>query len=74
MVDQLNFFSRGKLGVQAQVGGVGGTGKDLTDNVNSMAATLSLGRLLHNLSLTLLIQKSLFAVVNPPVFDDSSSR
>src|SRR5205085_2569486 len=31
----------GKLGGQAQVKGVGGTWKDLTDNVNSMAANLT---------------------------------
>ena len=49
MVDQLNSFAsevtrvarevgtEGKLGGQAQVTGVGGTWKDLTDNVNSMA-------------------------------------
>ena len=49
MVDQLNAFARevtrvarevgteGKLGGQADVRGVGGTWKDLTDNVNSMA-------------------------------------
>jgi HAMP domain-containing protein len=53
MVDQLNAFSsevtrvakevgtEGKLGGQAQVKGVGGTWKDLTDNVNSMAANLT---------------------------------
>ena len=51
MVDQLNAFAaevtrvarevgtEGKLGGQAQVPGVAGTWKDLTDNVNSMAAT-----------------------------------
>jgi methyl-accepting chemotaxis protein len=50
MVDQLNSFAsevtrvarevgtEGKLGVQADVRGVAGTWKDLTDNVNSMAA------------------------------------
>src|SRR4026209_67020 len=49
MVDQLNAFasevtrvarevgSEGKLGGEAQVPGVAGTWKDLTDNVNSMA-------------------------------------
>src|SRR5207253_647042 len=49
MVDQLNAFAsevtrvarevgtEGKLGGQAQVRGVAGTWKDLTDNVNSMA-------------------------------------
>src|SRR5262249_19774451 len=49
MVDQLNSFAsevtrvarevgtEGKLGGQAQVPGVGGTWKDLTDNVNLMA-------------------------------------
>jgi len=53
MVDQLNAFagevsrvarevgSDGKLGGQAQVAGVGGVWKDLTDNVNSMAANLT---------------------------------
>ncbi|MBI3359409.1 MAG: HAMP domain-containing protein, partial [Nitrospirae bacterium] len=53
MVDQLNGFSsevtrvarevgtEGKLGGQATVKGVGGTWKDLTDNVNSMANNLT---------------------------------
>src|SRR4029434_10561541 len=53
MVDQLSSFasevtrvarevgSEGKLGGQAEVRGVGGTWKDLTDNVNSMAANLT---------------------------------
>ncbi|WP_425429149.1 HAMP domain-containing protein [Azospirillum thermophilum] len=53
MVDQLNSFasevtrvarevgSEGKLGGQAKVEGVGGTWKDLTDNVNMMAANLT---------------------------------
>jgi HAMP domain-containing protein len=53
MVDQLNGFAsevtrvarevgtEGKLGGQAQVGGVAGTWKDLTDNVNSMASNLT---------------------------------
>jgi HAMP domain-containing protein/CheY-like chemotaxis protein/signal transduction histidine kinase len=53
MVDQLNAFAgevtrvarevgtEGKLGGQAQVPGVGGTWKDLTDNVNSMAGNLT---------------------------------
>src|SRR5919205_450304 len=53
MVDQLNSFasevtrvarevgSEGKLGGQAQVKGVAGTWKDLTDNVNSMANNLT---------------------------------
>src|SRR5688572_7380162 len=53
MVDQLNAFAsevsrvarevgtEGKLGGQAQVRGVGGEWKDLTDNVNSMAANLT---------------------------------
>jgi HAMP domain-containing protein/CheY-like chemotaxis protein/signal transduction histidine kinase len=53
MVDQLNAFAgevtrvarevgtEGKLGGQAQVPGVGGTWKDLTDNVNFMASNLS---------------------------------
>ncbi|KAA2233125.1 HAMP domain-containing protein [Salinarimonas soli] len=53
MVDQLNSFasevtrvarevgSEGKLGGQAQVKGVAGTWKDLTDNVNMMAANLT---------------------------------
>ena len=52
MVDQLNAFAaevtrvarevgtEGKLGGQAQVPGVAGTWKDLTDNVNSMAEQL----------------------------------
>ena len=53
MVDQLNSFAAevtrvarevgtdGKLGGQAQVPGVAGTWKDLTDNVNVMAANLT---------------------------------
>jgi HAMP domain-containing protein/signal transduction histidine kinase/DNA-binding response OmpR family regulator len=53
MVDQLNSFAsevtrvarevgtEGKLGGQATVKGVGGTWKDLTDNVNLMAANLT---------------------------------
>ena len=53
MVDQLNAFAgevtrvarevgtEGKLGGQAQVLGVGGTWKDLTDNVNFMASNLT---------------------------------
>jgi len=53
MVDQLNSFasevtrvarevgSEGKLGGQADVPGVAGTWKDLTDNVNSMASNLT---------------------------------
>ena len=53
MVDQLNGFASevtrvarevgtdGKLGGQAQVSGVSGTWKDLTDNVNFMAANLT---------------------------------
>ena len=53
MVDQLNSFAsevtrvarevgtEGKLGGQAQVRGVAGTWKDLTDNVNMMAANLT---------------------------------
>jgi HAMP domain-containing protein/signal transduction histidine kinase/DNA-binding response OmpR family regulator len=53
MVDQLNGFAaevtrvarevgtEGKLGGQAQVKGVAGTWKDLTDNVNSMASNLT---------------------------------
>jgi HAMP domain-containing protein len=53
MVDQLNAFSSevtrvarevgtdGKLGGQAQVKGVAGVWKDLTDNVNSMASNLT---------------------------------
>jgi CheY-like chemotaxis protein/signal transduction histidine kinase/HAMP domain-containing protein len=53
MVDQLNSFAsevtrvarevgtEGKLGGQAQVEGAGGTWKDLTDNVNFMAANLT---------------------------------
>src|SRR5579884_2955174 len=53
MVDQLNAFAsevsrvarevgtEGKLGGQAEVPGVAGTWKDLTDNVNSMAGSLT---------------------------------
>src|SRR3954451_13091791 len=53
MVDQLNAFAsevtrvarevgtEGKLGGQAQLKGVAGTWKDLTDSVNSMASTLT---------------------------------
>src|SRR6185503_2084616 len=53
MVDQLNAFAsevtrvarevgtEGKLGGQAEVAGVGGTWKDLTDNVNWMAGNLT---------------------------------
>ena len=53
MVDQLNSFAsevtrvarevgtEGKLGGQAEVKGVGGVWKDLTDNVNSMASNLT---------------------------------
>jgi HAMP domain-containing protein/signal transduction histidine kinase len=53
MVDQLNGFAgevtrvarevgtEGKLGGQAQVPGIAGTWKDLTDNVNSMAGNLT---------------------------------
>src|SRR5438552_77970 len=53
MVDQLSSFAsevtrvarevgtEGKLGGQADVRGVGGTWKDLTDNVNSMASNLT---------------------------------
>jgi len=53
MVDQLNSFAsevtrvarevgtEGKLGGQANVSGVGGTWKDLTDNVNFMASNLT---------------------------------
>ena len=53
MVDQLSSFADevtrvarevgtdGKLGGQAQVSGVSGTWKDLTDNVNSMASNLT---------------------------------
>jgi hypothetical protein len=53
MVDQLSSFAdevtrvarevgtEGKLGGQAEVRGVGGTWKDLTDNVNSMAGNLT---------------------------------
>ena len=53
MVDQLNGFAsevtrvarevgtEGQLGGQAQVEGVGGTWKDLTDNVNAMAGNLT---------------------------------
>ena len=53
MVDQLNSFAsevtrvarevgtEGRLGGQAQVTGVAGTWKDLTDSVNSMAGNLT---------------------------------
>src|SRR5947209_20065091 len=53
MVDQLNAFAsevtrvarevgtEGKLGGQAQVKGVAGAWKDLTDNVNSMGSNLT---------------------------------
>src|SRR5207342_2622703 len=53
MVDQLNAFAgevtrvardvgtEGKLGGQAEVPGVAGTWKDLTDNVNQMAGNLT---------------------------------
>src|ERR1700727_2168161 len=53
MVDQLNAFAaevtrvarevgtEGKLGGQAEVQGVSGVWKDLTDNVNSMASNLT---------------------------------
>src|SRR5262245_43913126 len=53
MVDQLNGFAsevtrvarevgtEGKLGGQADVPGVGGTWKDLTDSVNQMAGNLT---------------------------------
>ena len=53
MVDQLNAFAsevsrvarevgtEGNLGGQAEVPGVAGTWKDLTDNVNSMASNLT---------------------------------
>ena len=53
MIDQLSSFAsevtrvarevgtEGKLGGQAQVEGVGGTWKDLTDNVNGMASNLT---------------------------------
>ena len=53
MVDQLNSFAsevtrvarevgtEGKLGGQAEVKGVAGTWKDLTDSVNSMASNLT---------------------------------
>src|SRR5437762_440726 len=53
MVDQLNGFAsevsrvarevgtEGRLGGQAEVEGVAGTWKDLTDNVNSMASNLT---------------------------------
>ena len=61
MVGQLNAFAsevsrvarrgghRGKLGGQAQVAGVAGVWKDLTDNVNSMAANLT-GQVLRNIA------------------------
>src|SRR6185369_2928401 len=53
MVDQLSSFAdevtrvarevgtEGKLGGQAEVAGVSGTWRDLTDNVNSMASNLT---------------------------------
>src|SRR6185503_2012212 len=53
MVDQLSSFAaevtrvarevgtEGKLGAQAELKGVGGTWKDLTDSVNSMASNLT---------------------------------
>ena len=53
MVDQLNAFAgevtrvarevgtEGKLGGQAQVKGVGGVWKELTENVNTMASNLT---------------------------------
>src|SRR5204863_348462 len=53
MVDQLNAFAgevtrvanevgtEGRLGGQAEVKGVAGTWKDLTDNVNAMASNLT---------------------------------
>src|SRR3989441_3978361 len=53
MVDQLSSFAsevtrvarevgtEGKLGGQAQVKGIGGTWKDLTDNVNFMASNIT---------------------------------
>src|SRR5204862_379545 len=53
LVDQLNSFSsevtrvarevgtEGKLGGQAEVKGIGGTWKDLTDSVNQMASNLT---------------------------------
>src|SRR5205085_6596844 len=53
MVDQLSTFAsevtrvakevgtEGRLGGQAEVPGVGGTWKDLTDNVNAMASSLT---------------------------------
>jgi HAMP domain-containing protein len=53
LVDQLNSFSSevtrvarevgtdGKLGGQAEVKGIGGTWKDLTDSVNQMASNLT---------------------------------
>ena len=62
MVDQLNSFAsevtrvarevgtEGKLGGQAQVRGVGGTWKDLTDNVNSMAGNLTVAGPQHRRS------------------------
>ena len=61
MVDQLNGVAsevsrvarevgtEGKLGGQAQVTGVAGVWKDLTDNVNSMAANLT-GQVRRNIA------------------------
>ena len=59
MVDQLNSFAsevtrvarevgfEGKLGGQAEVKGVAGTWKDLTDNVNAMAGSLTVAGARH---------------------------
>src|SRR5204863_182974 len=66
MVDQLNAFAgevsrvarevgtEGKLGGQAQVPGVAGTWKDLTDNVNSMASNLT-GQVRNIADVTILV-------------------
>ena len=41
--------TEGKLGGQARVSNVGGTWKDLTDNVNAMAANVGLSLLLYGI-------------------------
>ncbi|KHD74164.1 HAMP domain-containing protein, partial [Actinoplanes utahensis] len=68
MVDQLSSFadevtrvarevgSEGKLGGQAQVRGVAGTWRDLTDNVNSMASNLT-GQVRNIASVTTAVAK-----------------
>ncbi len=68
MVDQLSSFAdevtrvarevgtEGKLGGQAQVKGVSGTWRDLTDNVNSMASNLT-GQVRNIASVTTAVAK-----------------